>query len=288
MTGTTANVTPTALFPAGDITGGVGDGAAVTFNFSDIANSDIAAAGDDFIVIQFNALVDNSTANQTTGTTDTNTFITDLVNDGSGPTQVGPASNPVSVVIAQPAIANTSKTVTSTGRDPGDTVSYKVTYSNSGDADAFDARLIDTLPSGLTLNTGSITVLLNGSPAAYTSNTAGNTVDVTLAQVMGTENGTPGSVEIDYTATINTADPAGMAISNTANLTYNSLPGRSARPSIRPARAHPVLRRGQRRAQRRRRNQQLLRHQQPDHHPQQQHAHRLRLSGPQQRRRRRR
>ena len=226
FTGTSSNVTPTALFPSSDISGGTGDGSAVSFQFSDVTNSDISAAGDDYIVVQFNALVDNVGSNQT-GTTDANTF-TDLVNNGSGPTQVGPASNPVDVVIVQPSITNTTKTVTSTGRDPGDTVAYKVTYTNTGNADAFDVRLIDILPSSLTLNSGSIVVKRNGTTIdlGITNNSSGNTVDVTLTQVAGTENtGTGDSIEIDYTAAIKTTDPAGTAISNTANLTYTSLPG---------------------------------------------------------------
>ena len=114
----------------------------------------------------------------------------------------------------QPSITNTTKTVTSTGRDPGDTVSYKVTYTNTGNADAFDAQLIDNLPSTLTLNTGSIVVKRNGTTIAtgFTNNSSGNTVDVTLTQVAGTENtGTGDSIEIDYTATIKTTDPAGTS-----------------------------------------------------------------------------
>ncbi len=226
IAGSSSSVTATALFPSSDITGGSGDGSAVTFNLSNVSNSDILAAGNDYIVVQFNVLVDNVAHNQT-GTTDTNTF-TDLVNNGSGATQVGSVSNSVSVVIVQPSITNTTKTVASTGRDPGDTVSYQVTCANTGNAGAFDTELVDMLPSSLTLNTGSIVVKRNGSVlgSGFTNNSSGNTVNVTLTQVAGTENtGTGDSIEIDYAATINTTDPAGTSISNTANLTYTSLPG---------------------------------------------------------------
>jgi fimbrial isopeptide formation D2 family protein/uncharacterized repeat protein (TIGR01451 family) len=228
IVGTSPNVTPTAVFPTDSthISGGTGDGVAVTFSLGDITNSDFSAADTNFVVIQFNALVDNVAHNQT-GTTDTNTFAS-LVNDGGGPMQVGPTSNPVDVVVVQPSITNTTKSVVSTGRDPTDPVTYKVTYTNTGNADAFDSQIIDVLPNALTLNPGSVVVKRNGTTifTGFTNNSAGNTLSVTLAQVAGTENtGTGDSIEIDYTATINATDPPGSSINNTANLTYTSLPG---------------------------------------------------------------
>jgi large repetitive protein len=234
FTGTSPNVTPTAVFPtdAAHLSGGTGDGIAVTFSFGNVNNSDTTGADNDFVVLQFNALVDNVAHNQT-GTTDSNTF-TDLVNNGVGPTPVGPTSNAVNVVIVQPSITNPTKTVTSTGRDPGDTVSYKVTYTNTGNADAFDAGIIDNLPATLTLNTGSIVVKRNGATLAtgFTNSTSGNMVNVTLAQVAGTEKtGTGDTIEIDYSATMKITDPAASSISNTANLTYTSLPGPSGTTS---------------------------------------------------------
>ena len=101
--------------------------------------------------------------------------------------------------------------------------------------------LIDNLPSTLTLNTASIVVKRNGAThwhRLHQQQPPGTLVNVTLAQVAGSENtGTGDTIEIDYTATIKTTDPAGTSIPNTANLTYTSLPGPSGTTVTRPARA---------------------------------------------------
>ena len=220
FTGTSSSVTPTAMFPAGDISGGTGTGGAFqdgnqpVFSFSNITNSDTNTADAEYVVLEFNALVDNVAVN-TTGHADVNTFI-----DKANGTQVGPASNTETVTVVQPSITNESKTVQSTGRDPGDTVSYQVTYSNTGNADAFDARLVDILPATLSFNVGSVTETLGGGASGVTNNSASNTMDVTIADFPA-----GGTVQIDYTATILTTDSAGSVIDNTANLTYTSLPG---------------------------------------------------------------
>jgi uncharacterized repeat protein (TIGR01451 family) len=220
FTGTSSNITPTAVFPSADISGGTGAGGAFQdgdqpiFSFSNITDSDANTAHTEYIVLEFNALVDNVAVN-TTGHADANTFI-----DESNGVQVGPAATGVSVTIVQPLITNTLKTVTSTGRDPGDTVTYQVTYSNTGNADAFDAQIIDNLPATLSLNTGSITETLGGGASGVTNTSASNSVNVTIGDVP-----VGGTVQIHYSATILTTDAAASVISNTANLTYTSLPG---------------------------------------------------------------
>ena len=66
-------MTPTAAFPSSDISGGSGDGVAVTFNFSTIINSS-SDPDDAWIVIEFKALVDNVVNNFVNGTELDNTF----------------------------------------------------------------------------------------------------------------------------------------------------------------------------------------------------------------------
>ena len=216
--GSSSNVTPTATFPMGDISGGTSgvflDGNQPIFSFSNITNSDSNNANPAFIVIEFNALVDNVAVN-TTGHPDANTFIDEV----SG-VQAGPASNVVNVTIAQPSIANLTKSVQSTGRDPGDTVAYRVTYTNTGTNDAFQARTIDSLPASLSFNVGSESITLGHGATGVTDNTSGNTLDVTIGDVP-----VGGTVEIDYSATILTTDAAGSSITNVASLSYASLPG---------------------------------------------------------------
>ncbi len=218
--GSSSNVTPTATFPSSDISGGTGSGGAFVdgnqpvFSFSNVTNSDTNNSDPDYIVLDFNVLVDNVAGN-TTGHVDVNTFI-----DKVSGAQVGPASNAIDVTIVQPSITNVAKTVQSTGRDPGDTVDYRVTYSNTGGNDAFQARTIDSLPASLSFNVGSESVTLGGGATGVTDNSSGNTLDITIGDVP-----VGGTVQINYTANILTTDTAGESITNTANVTYASLPG---------------------------------------------------------------
>lgn len=56
---------------------------------------------------------------------------------------------------------------------PGDTVTYSVTYANTGNAPANNFQITDTLPSGLTLTaTGAQSVYVNGTLTAGAKNTA--------------------------------------------------------------------------------------------------------------------
>ena len=207
------------MFPSGDISGGTGAGGAFVdgnqpvFSFSNVTDSDTNDANPEYIVLEFNALVDNVAGN-TTGHTDANTFIDKANGSQSGQPRIR------SVTVVQPSITNVSKTVQSTGRDPGDTVSYQVTYSNTGNTDAFAAQLIDILPATLSLNVGSVTETLGGGATGATNTSASNTMNVTIGDVPA-----GGTVQINYTATILSTDSAGTVIGNTANLTYASLPG---------------------------------------------------------------
>src|SRR5207248_3156826 len=130
--------------------------------------------------------------------------------------------NPVTVVVVQPSITNVTKAVTTTGRDPSDAVSYKVTYSNTGNADAFDARVVDPVAATVNLVPGSVVVKRNGVTitTGFTNNSTAAGLDVTLARVAAGD-----SIEIDYTVTIKATTPAGTVIPNTVTLTYTSLPG---------------------------------------------------------------
>lgn len=205
-------------FPAAQISGGpFTTGVDPTFNFGTITNLD-SDADAEFVVLEFNALVDNSVA----GSNDAG----DVVNNAfqvrvNGSTLV--TSGNVAVTVREPSITNVNKTASPTTGDAGDTITYTVMYSNAAGVNntyAFDVRLTDTLPVGLQLNLLSINSTLTGGASGLSNNSAGNTVDITVSNVpIG------GGLILTYTAEILPAAVPGQTITNTASVVYTSLPG---------------------------------------------------------------
>ncbi|MCA9185474.1 MAG: isopeptide-forming domain-containing fimbrial protein [Planctomycetales bacterium] len=193
-------------------------GTDVFFSFGDVLNTDDDASLE-LIVLEFNALVTNDlggVANNAGNNRDNVARVT----TGNG---VQVDSTTTRVRIAEPSITNVTKTANVTSGDGGDVITFTVTYSASNATNrtsAFNAQLLDTLPSEYVLNTGSVSVALGGGASGVTDNSAGNTVDVTIHEIP-----TGGTVSISYAATLQTSVEAGETIANTANLTYTSLPG---------------------------------------------------------------
>jgi fimbrial isopeptide formation D2 family protein/uncharacterized repeat protein (TIGR01451 family) len=199
-------VAPTFVLPAGRISQ---SGQTITFDLGTLVNND-RDAGAELITLEFNVLVTNALVNQNV-VQHSNNF-TVQVNGSNIAT-----SNSVVSQVVEPAITNVTKSVTtfSTG-----SVTYQVTYSNTGTTTAFDVQMHDVLPSpALTLNVASVNVVTAGGAAGVTDSSAGNTVGVLLSTIP-----VGGSVTITYTASVNSATQS-AAIPNTAAVTYTSLPG---------------------------------------------------------------
>ena len=194
-------------------------GQTITFDLGTLENADRDVDAE-FAVIEFNALVQNVTGNQS-GTNRDNTF-TVLVNG----VQSGPASTTARVQVVEPVITDLAKvvnTVESVSADAGDTVTFRSRFSNSGNASAFDVVYTDALPAAdLTLDTGSVVVLRNGNPVliGVTISTTGNTVTVTLDEVIPTD-----QIEIRYDATLTGSVAPNQVITTTGRVDYTGLPG---------------------------------------------------------------
>ncbi|MGB9753387.1 SdrD B-like domain-containing protein [Roseiflexus castenholzii] len=205
-----------------------GSGTDVFFRFGNLSNND-NDAGEEFIVVEFNAIVDNDTTDPNdAGDVRNNTVVARMNPPGFGAFETAPSA-PVSVTVVEPNIAfnaaTNNKTATPTGGDAFDFITYTVTFTNATGAtvsDAFDVRILDTLPvTDVTLIPASISVSSAGGCATGVTNaSASNTVDVTIGRVP------PGcNVTITYQGTLNVSVVPGQTITNTANLTYTSLPG---------------------------------------------------------------
>lgn len=196
----------------------------VYFKLGDIDNND-RDTNIEYAVIEFNVLVDNNNASDSSRNDAGESRYNDVrVRTNGAQIYDMPDGNRPRVIIAEPLVENLDKAGSITSGDAGDTVTYTVTFdvaSGSNRSDAFDVRLLDTLPSGMTL--GSITsVTIDGSAASYTDGTSGNTIDILLDRVNQGQ-----TVEVVYTATIDLSVSPEDVLANTANVTWSSLPGAS-------------------------------------------------------------
>jgi LPXTG-site transpeptidase (sortase) family protein len=195
-------------------------GADVYFKLGTLTNTD--SDNDlEYVVIEFNALLDNTAAGSNdAGENRDNLF--DIRTDATS--NAINTSNSFRIRIAEPSITNLDKAVRAPApHDAGDTVLYRITFSNATGVNrstAFDVHLTDTLQAELTLNLASIVVTLGGGSAGPVNASAGNSLDITIESMPP-----GGTVQVDFSATLNINVAAGQAISNTANLVYTSLPG---------------------------------------------------------------
>src|SRR5262249_44703340 len=130
----------------------------------------------------------------------------------------------VTVTIVEPAITSISKSVTVTPTDAGDSITYQLQFSNTGTSPAFDISVTDVLDSTLT------------TPVTVSGSTTGGACGSTASSVSGSysaPNATAtvtclnpgGTATITITATVSNTAAAGKSFSNSASLTYTSLPG---------------------------------------------------------------
>ena len=210
------SITPTFVIPAGAIGGGPFTGGTdPVFQLGTLTNLD-SDANQEFIILEFNALIENIAGNQS-GVTRNNAANVRV--DGSA---AGGNSNLLGVSIVEPSIHDLAKAANPTVGDAGDTISFRITFSNPAIANvatAFDLRLSDTLPSDMALDVGSVSITVSGATGVV-DNSSGNTLDIVIASLAA-----GGTVQIDYDAVLlGTVQPEQL-VTNTASLSYTSLPG---------------------------------------------------------------
>ncbi len=202
------NVTPSFVIPSTAVSINSTTGV-LTFN-TGIAHANDNGTTTDDIVVEFNALVTNVAGNQAAPSTAlTSTFMVYI-----GGTTCG-CKGTDTLNVVEPSITDLTKSAQVS--TDGNTATYTLTFSNTGAATAYDVQVLDNLPSGLTLNTGSVQVT-GGTGLANGSTAAG--LNLTFASIAPAE-----TVTITYSAAIAAADKTGQPITNTANVTYTSLPG---------------------------------------------------------------
>jgi len=218
VSGSSGAVTPAFVLPTANISPATFiDGTDTTFGLGDLTNYD-RDPDSEYVVLEFNAIVSNVAANTINRNLD-NTYTVRINGALSGPT-----SNSVRVTVRQPALT-TTKVVTHAPADAGDTVTYRVTVTNSGNATAFDVVVNDPLdPTNHYIDLFNAADVVIGGTAVGVVNNSNPATDV--VNVTATSLAAGASMTIDITAHIVPTLPTGqITIPNTSTATWTSLPG---------------------------------------------------------------
>jgi LPXTG-site transpeptidase (sortase) family protein len=207
-------------------------GTDIYFKFGTVTNTEDNDSDAEYIVVEFNALVENDPSNQAyNNSTGATTTASDRANNFRGYLNVSTSnnlmftSNNVTIRIAEPAITNLDKVITSPSpavAEAGDTINYTVTFSNvsgTNASPAYDVVFTDAVPSKLSLIPASAGVSATCALTS-TNNTSGNTVSLTFPTIP-----TGCALTITYSATVNVTVYPGETLNNSARVTYSSLPG---------------------------------------------------------------
>ncbi len=184
--------------PAPTITGGAADGDDVNFSFGAITvNGDNVTTNNTFAIMVTAVVTDvpgNSGVAPQTVLPNSATF------SGTGVPPVTPPA--VNVTTTEPRLQIT-KGVDDTTADLGQTLTYTLTIAHtaSSTATAYDLIIRDAIPSGFTLNTGSISIA-GGTLATDTSTASQLALTIDQFDVGGT-------ITITYTATVGTGAALG-------------------------------------------------------------------------------
>jgi len=225
--GSSNAITATCALPGGNITGSpFNDGTDPSFVLGSITNTD-NDVNEEFVIVEFNALVSNVAGNQAfnqttsavTNTTLANTFQS-FINTS---TLVG-TSTALNIQVAEPLINNLAESLVVVPTDAGDPIEYNITFSNTATGNnaspAFDLTLVDQLSSNFDLLTVTVT-----SKPGYTNVTDNSITPTGLASLVFDRLNPGDSITVRITGQVISAFNLGANLQSNPSLRYTSLPG---------------------------------------------------------------
>ncbi|MGB4977391.1 MAG: isopeptide-forming domain-containing fimbrial protein, partial [Anaerolineae bacterium] len=211
---------PPSVSPALPVTGA----GAASFSFGNSVATADGVAGNNAFVLRVTATVLNILGNQN-GVTRTNSATVRFDDPAIADRTVTSTGGDPTITVVEPILALTKQqiSVAPTPAQVGSVVTYRVTVAHGAGsaAPAYDVRITDALPAGLTLNLGSVSVTLNGSASGAVNNSAGNAIDVSVDAIPNDGS----NVVIEYQATVN--GNADVTVTNSADALWTTLPGAS-------------------------------------------------------------
>jgi uncharacterized repeat protein (TIGR01451 family) len=174
----------------GSISGtGTESGGVITW---DIGNLNVGVPGSQSFEVRVNDSVANGTQIINTATINSN--------------EVGPVSDDATTTVTSGPILGMSKDVNATTAKPNDVLTYTINYENTGNADATNTVINDTIPDNTTYVTGSLT-----GPGTYYA--ANKTIIWNIGTLLA-----PGSGVVSFEVTVNASVANGTVITNVATI----------------------------------------------------------------------
>jgi LPXTG-site transpeptidase (sortase) family protein len=225
-----SSITPTFMLPSSAIVNNDGGASASPFPTGDdplfslgnITNND-SDDNEEYIIIEFNSLVRNYAANQD-GNSRSNSFSVSF--DGV----LVDTSNSVNVNLVEPVIDGITKSVTTAPNDAGDQIVYTLEFTNTGNAPAYDIVMTDTLDSVLTGNTVTVAGSTTGGACGSTASVVNGSFTIPTATTIVSCLNPGGTATVTITVNISDTAEAGYTFTNSAGLTYTSLPDATGTP----------------------------------------------------------
>ena len=236
--GTTNNVTVVDSLPAGlavadaapvaatapgiDITGSFtptigANGSSLTYNFGTVTSSGGAAS---YITVTYSTVVLNVAGNQNPPGTLQNSARLSYTNGQGSTTTSGPVTAAVTVV--EPNLV-VSKSASSPTVDADDVITYTLQVNHSAStANAHEVVLRDAVPAGLTYQADSLALVSGVAPDAGTLvyNSVSGEIEAAWAVI-----GTTSTSVIEFDVKVAANYNAVLPFTNTARITWTSLPG---------------------------------------------------------------
>ncbi|MGM0374564.1 MAG: sortase domain-containing protein [Chloroflexota bacterium] len=217
--GSFADVLSNALISSSG-SGDANQGRVLTLNFGVLTNADRDNDAPETITITYDVVVINGGSNDR-GDRRNNRAVWSWEVEGEGRSVADTASN---VRIVEPTLEVVKGADPPTG-DYDDTITFTITVSHAGssDADAFEVALSDTLPEDMTYVPGSF---------AHSAGAAPDTIDDTAPEFGATWADFPQGMSSTFTfqAVLNSNVAPGQTITNTAAVSWTSLPGEVSVP----------------------------------------------------------
>ena len=191
------------------------DGGGFTLDFGDLVNSDTDNSATETVTVTFTGVVLNNPDLDRGETVNDQARL--IWQDGNGVFHSHADSGP-DLTVVEPTLQVT-KTVDAPHPDQDDTITFTmvIEHAGSSDADAFEASLADTIPTGLTYVTGSLQH--TGGLAPDSLAISGNVISASWSTFAQGQSST-----ITFQAHLDTAQ-AGQDLSNTADIGWTGLPG---------------------------------------------------------------
>ncbi len=199
-----------------------GDGGGITLDFGDVTVTGNNDTDDNSFVVRVVARVVNDNTYKS-GDTLTNHATLQYTN-GQGNAQT--LTDSESITLVEPQITTTKSVSSSSGVQAGDTLTYTLQFSNTGNSTAYDVTADDALPNGVTYTTGSVACQDDGGntvPATVTA--SGQNLHFDGSPAGAWDIPANGYIECHYTATANSDIPLGGSFTNTADADWSSLDG---------------------------------------------------------------